>query len=186
MYYVELFILGLIDGSMYALMAIGLTLIYGLLRVLHVAHAGVFVLGAFVGVFVTNATGSFVLGFLLAVPLGGVLGMAIYRFIYQPLLDKSPVIPLIASIGLFILMEDAYRLIFGPYGETYNTPPMATTFDMAGISLSAVQIAMVAISVFFLSGFSIFISRTRIGVAWRATVSEPEMAASFGVDPIKV
>ena len=112
MYYVELFILGLIDGSMYALMAIGLTLIYGLLRVLHVAHAGVFVLGAFVGVFVTNATGSFVLGFLLAVPLGGVLGIAIYRFIYQPLLDKSPVVPLIASIGLFILMEDAYRLIF--------------------------------------------------------------------------
>lgn len=186
MYYVELLTLGLIDGSMYALMAIGLTMIYGLLRVLHVAHAGVFVLGAFVGVFVTNATGSFVLGFLLAVPLGGLLGIAIYRFIYQPLLDKSPVVPLIASIGLFILMEDAYRLIFGPYGETYTNPPMSATFNMAGISLSAVQIAMVAISVLFLSGFAIFISRTRIGVAWRATVSEPEMAASFGVDPIKV
>jgi len=186
MYYVELLTLGLIDGSMYALMAIGLTLIYGLLRVLHVAHAGVFVLGAFVGVFVTNATGSFVLGFLLAVPLGGLLGIAIYRFIYQPLLDKSPVVPLIASIGLFILMEDAYRLIFGPYGETYTNPPMSATFNMAGISLSAVQIAMVAISVLFLSGFAIFISRTRIGIAWRATVSEPEMAASFGVDPIKV
>ena len=56
MYYIELLTLGLIDGSMYALMAIGLTMIYGLLRVLHVAHAGVFVLGAFVGVFVTNAT----------------------------------------------------------------------------------------------------------------------------------
>ena len=186
MYYVELLTLGLIDGSMYALMAIGLTMIYGLLRVLHVAHAGVFVLGAFVGVFVTNVTGSFVLGFLLAVPLGGLLGIAIYRFIYQPLLDKSPVVPLIASIGLFILMEDAYRLIFGPYGETYTNPPMSATFNMAGISLSAVQIAMVAISVLFLSGFAIFISRTRIGVAWRATVSEPEMAASFGVDPIKV
>ena len=186
MYYVELLTLGLIDGSMYALMAIGLTMIYGLLRVLHVAHAGVFVLGAFVGVFVTNATGSFVLGFLLAVPLGGLLGIAIYRFIYQPLLDKSPVVPLIASIGLFILMEDAYRLIFGPYGETYTNPPMSATFNMAGITLSAVQIAMVAISVLFLSGFALFISRTRIGVAWRATVSEPEMAASFGVDPIKV
>jgi branched-chain amino acid transport system permease protein len=83
-------------------------------------------------------------------------------------------------------MEDAYRLIFGPYGETYTNPPMSATFNMAGISLSAVQIAMVAISVLFLSGFAIFISRTRIGVAWRATVSEPEMAASFGVDPIKV
>lgn len=186
MYYVELFILGLIDGSMYALMAIGLTLIYGLLRVLHVAHAGVFVLGAFVGVFVTNATGSFVLGFLLAIVLGGLLGMAIYRFIYQPLLDKSPAIPLIASIGLFILMEDGYRLIFGPYGETYTNPPMSATFSLAGISLSAVQIAMVAVSVIFLFGFAVFISRTRIGVAWRATVSEPEMAASFGVDPIKV
>lgn len=186
MYYIELLILGLIDGSMYALMAIGLTLIYGLLRVLHVAHAGVFVLGAFVAVFVTNATGSFLLGFILAMAVSGLLGMAIYRFIYQPLLDKSPVIALIASIGLLILMEDGYRLIFGPYGETYFNPPMSAAFSIAGISLSAVQIAMVAISVSFLSGFAIFISRTRIGVAWRATVSEPEMAASFGVDPKKV
>ena len=186
MYYIELLILGLIDGSMYALMAIGLTLIYGLLRVLHVAHAGVFVLGAFVGVFVTNATGSFVLGFLLAIAICSVLGMAIYRFIYKPLLDKSPVIALIASIGLLIVMEDGYRLIFGPYGETYANPPLSTAFSMAGISLSAVQIAMVAISVIFLSGFAIFINRTRIGVAWRATVSEPDMAASFGVNPIKV
>ena len=186
MYYIELLLLGLIDGSMYALMAIGLTLIYGLLRVLHVAHAGVFVLGAFVAVFVTNTTGSFILGFLLAMAISGLLGMAIYRFIYQPLLDKSPVVALIASIGLLILMEDGYRLIFGPYGETYAHPPMSTAFSMAGISLSAVQIAMVAISVIFLSGFAIFINRTRIGVAWRATVSEPEMAASFGVDPVKV
>ncbi len=186
MYFLELFILGLVDGSMYALMAIGLTLIYGLLRVLHVAHAGVFVLGAFIAVFVTNATGSFILGFFLAIAVSGVLGMAIYRFIYQPLLDKSPVVALIASIGLFIVMEDGYRLIFGPYGETYAAPPMSAAFSMAGISLSAVQIAIVAISVIFLSGFAIFINRTRIGVAWRATVSEPEMAASFGVDPKKV
>jgi branched-chain amino acid transport system permease protein len=186
MYYVELFILGLIDGSMYALMAIGLTLIYGLLRILHVAHAGVFVLGAYVGVFVTNTTGSFLLGFLLAIPVGGLFGMAIYRFIYHPLLDKSPVVALIASIGLFIVMEDGYRLIFGPYGESYLNPPMSTTFNIAGIMLSAVQIAMVAISVLFLLAFAIFIGRTRIGVAWRATVSSPEMAASFGVDPMKV
>jgi branched-chain amino acid transport system permease protein len=186
MYFIELLIYGLIDGSMYAMMAVGLTLIYGLLRVLHVAHAGVFALGAYIGVLVTNATGSFALAVLIAVPVAGLFGMAIYRLLFQPLLGKSPIIALIASIGLFILMEDGFRLVFGPYGESYLNPPLRTTYEVFGVPLNGIQIAMVATAVVLLSGFALFVNRTRIGVAWRATVSSPSMAASFGVDPIKV
>ena len=186
MYFLELLIVGLIDGSMYALMAVGLTMTYGLLRILHIAHAGVFVLGAYVGVIITNATGSFAVGLLLALPTAGVLGMGIYRLVYHAILDKSPIIALIASIGLFILMEDGYRLIFGPYGETYIHLPLATQFDFAGISLRAVQLAMFAVAILCISGFGLLLDRTRLGIAWRATVSSPQMAASFGVDPIKV
>ena len=186
MYFLELLIVGLIDGSMYALMAVGLTMTYGLLRILHVAHAGVFVLGAYMGVMATNATGSFTLGLLLALSTAGLLGMAIYRFVYHTMLDKSPIIALIASIGLFIFMEDGYRLIFGPYGETYTRLPLSAQFDFAGISLRAVQLAMFGVAILCILGFGLLLGRTRLGVAWRATVSSPEMAASFGVGPMKV
>ena len=186
MYHVELITYGLIDGSMYALMAVGLTLVYGLLRILHIAHAGVFTLGAYVSVVITNATGSLVLALVVALLVCGVLGMAMYRWLYEPILGQSPIVALIASIGLFIVMEDGFRLVFGPYGETYAEPPLTARYALAGISLGAVQIAMVLVAVVLLAGLALLIGRTRIGVGWRATVSEPEMAASFGVDPVKV
>ncbi len=114
MLFLDLTVQGLIQGSMYALIAVGLTLVYGLLRVLHVAHAGLFTLGAYIAVTVTNATGSFWLAAFLAVPVVGVAGMAVYRLLYEPILDRPPYVALIASIGLFICMEEGFRLVFGP------------------------------------------------------------------------
>ena len=186
MYFVELFVIGLIDGSMYALMAVGLTLVYGLLRILHVAHAGVFTLGAYVGVLVTNATGSFGLALLAAILLAGLFGMAIYRLVYQPILGQPPFVALIASIGLFIAMEEVFRLVFGPYGETFVRLPLRETHSILGMTVNEAQIAMVSAAIVLIGGFYVLIGRTRIGVAWRATVSSPEMAMSFGVDAIKV
>jgi branched-chain amino acid transport system permease protein len=186
MYFVELFVIGLIDGSTYAMMAVGLTLVYGLLRILHIAHAGVFTLGAYITVHVTNATGSLALALLVSAALAGLFGMAIYRLVYQPILDQPPFVALIASIGLFICLEEAFRLVFGPYGESFADPPLRTTYDLAGITVNAVQIAIVASAVILIGGLGLIIGRTRIGVAWRATVSSPQMAESFGVDTIKV
>lgn len=186
MYFVELFVIGLIDGSTYAMMAVGLTLVYGLLRILHIAHAGVFTLGAYITVHVTNATGSLALALLVSAALAGLFGMAIYRLVYQPILDQPPFVALIASIGLFICLEEAFRLVFGPYGESFANPPLRTTYDLAGITVNAVQIAIVASAVILIGGLGLIIGRTRIGVAWRATVSSPQMAESFGVDTIKV
>src|ERR1700754_630433 len=105
MLYLELVLQGLVNGSMYAIVAVGLTLIYGLLRILHVAHAGLFTLGAYITVLVTNATGSLVLGTLVSVFVVGVAGMVIYRLLYEPLLKQPPYVSLIASIGLFIAMQ---------------------------------------------------------------------------------
>ncbi len=186
MYFVELFVIGLIDGSMYAMMAVGLTLVYGLLRILHVAHAGIFTLGAYISVLVTNATGSLLLALLVSVLASGLAGMAIYRLVYEPILDRPPFVALIASIGLFICMEEVFRLVFGPYGESFNDPPLQMTYNLGGITVNAVQIAIVCASAVLIGGFSLLIGHTRIGIAWRATVSSPEMAISFGVDAIKV
>ena len=184
--HLELFIQGLIYGSMYAIIAVGLTLVYGLLRILHVAHAGLFALGGYLGLLLTNATGSLILATPAAAAAVGFVGMIIYRLCYQPILDRPPYVPLIASIGLFIAMEEIYRLIFGPYGLTYVDPPLQSQITILDIHLRTAEVTMVVVSVLLLGVLSYLSQKTRIGVAWRATVDDPEMAASYGVDAVKV
>lgn len=187
MFHLELLVVGLIWGAMYAMMALGLTLVYGLLRILHVAHAGVFALGAYAGVLTANATGSLWLAVPAALGVAGLVGPLIYRLVYAPMLGRPPYVALIASIGLFIAMEDGFRLLFGPYGLSFDHNPwFVTTYDLGGISLNAVQIAMAVSTLVLAAAFGAFISATRIGVAWRATVSDPQMAQSFGIDPERV
>ena len=105
----DLLLQGIVQGAIYALIALGLTLIYGLLRILHVAHAALFTLGGYIGVIVTNQTGSLALALVFSMVLVGLLGILIYRVAYKPLLGKSPLVALIASIGLFIAFEEVFR-----------------------------------------------------------------------------
>lgn len=187
MFYVELLVIGLVWGCMYALMALGLTLVYGLLRILHIAQATVFTFGAYVGLLVANRTESLALAFVVAAFAAGVLGPLIYRLVYEPILDKPPFVPLIASIGVLIGMEDGFRLIFGPYGLSFeNNPWFTTPLSFAGVTLNVVQVWMVVASVVLLSAFALFVARTRSGVAWRATVSDPVIAQNFGVSVTRV
>ncbi len=182
MYYVELLLVGLVWGCTYAMMALGLTLVYGLLRILHVAQATVFTLGAYVGLLVANHAGSLAAAFVAAALAAGALGPVIYRLVYQPILDKPPFVALVASIGVLIAMEDGFRLIFGPYGLSFAKNTWFTTaYSFAGMTLNLVQIWMVVAALVLLSVFAVFASRTRAGVAWRATVSDPPMAEGFGV-----
>ena len=186
-YYIDLAVTGISFGCMYAMMSVGLTLVYGLLRILHVAHAAVFALGAYVTVLAANATGSISLGFLAAVIVTPLFGMAIYRLLYEPLLKYRPDVPMIASVGLLVLMQDAFRIVFGEQGITFHGNTLAfTTYNFLGITVSAVQIAIVIAAAVVFAGLHLFTTRTRIGVGWRATVSKPQIAASFGIDPIMV
>ena len=183
MLFVDLCIQGLIQGAIYALIALGLTLVYGLLRILHVAHAALFTLGGYVGVVVTNGSGSFLLALLTAILIVGVIGMASYRVIYKPLLTRTPLIALIASIGVFIASEELFRIIFGAYGLSYATPPLKGQVELLpGISLSHARILVVVLAVGLLSGVGWLAVHTRIGIAARATVVDPAMAASSGVN----
>lgn len=186
MLYLELLIQGLIYGSMYAMIAVGLTLVYGLLRILHVAHAGLFTLGAYLGLVITNATDSLALAMLSSAVIVGIVGMLMYRLCYQPILNRPPYVALIASIGLFIAMEEIFRLVFGPYGLTYTTPPLQSQITFLGVNLRAAEIGMVITAMVLLGSLSYLAQSTRIGIAWRATVDDPEIAKSFGIDTIKV
>jgi branched-chain amino acid transport system permease protein len=144
-------------------------------------------LGAYIAVVLANATGSLALGFVLAAAASALAGMAIYRLAYQPILSHAAFVPMVVSIGLFIVLQEGFRLVFGAYGIAFNDNPYyATTIDLGGIHLSYVELAMVVVATVLLTGFGLFASLTRAGIGWRATVTDPQMATSFGVDPIRV
>ncbi|MFT5221674.1 MAG: branched-chain amino acid transport system permease protein [Gammaproteobacteria bacterium] len=187
MLYLELLIQGIVQGSIYALIALGLTLVYGLLRILHVAHAALFTLGGYIGVVVTNASGSFALAMFVAMVVVGLLGMAMYKFAYKPLLSQPPYVALIASIALFIAAEEIYRIVFGPYGLSYVNPPLQGQIELfAGFSLKYVELAVIGLSIVLLSLLAWMSTQTRTGIGWRATVADPQVARLFGVNIQKV
>ena len=129
---VELAVQGIINGAIYAMVAIGLAMVFGLLRILHIAHAGLFAVGGYLGVVVTNASGSFALALVAAMLIVGLLGVLIYRFCYEPILSKPPYVALIASVGLFLAMEEGLRLVFGDYGLTFTKPQLPGSFQISG------------------------------------------------------
>jgi branched-chain amino acid transport system permease protein len=183
MLYLELLFQGIVQGSIYALIALGLTLVYGLLRILHVAHAALFTLGGYLGVLITNATGSFPLAMAASMVIVGFAGIAMYKLAYEPLLGKPPFISLIASIALFIASEEIFRIIFGPYGLSYTNPPLQSYFELpGGFFLKHGEALVIGLSVVMLTLLGWLSGKTRLGVSWRATVKDPEMARAFGIN----
>ena len=182
MLFVELIAQGLVQGSIYALIALGLTLVYGLLRILHVAHAALFTLGGYMGVLVTNQTGSLGLAILVAMAVAGLGGVLMYRFCYEPILHQPPFVPLIASIGLFIASEEIYRLVFGAYGLSYANPPLQGQVAIGPLSFKQAELAVMVGGAIVIGVLALLQSRTRLGIACQATVTDPQMAESFGIN----
>ena len=115
--FIQQLINALMIGSLYALTAMGATLIYGILGILDIANAGAYLIGAYLGYYVYTATGNIVLAFLAAIVLVGAGGVVLQRTIYSPILAKPrtlSIIPLVAAVGLFTMCSDAVRLICGP------------------------------------------------------------------------
>ncbi|GAI85527.1 unnamed protein product, partial [marine sediment metagenome] len=111
---------GIVVGSVYSLTAMGATLVYSILRILDIACAGAYALGAYVGLFSYVATGNLLLSFLIGMIAIGVWGIFVQKFLYLPLLGKSPLISLITSIGLFIFLGDFIRLWAGPQIKDFS------------------------------------------------------------------
>ena len=182
MLFVELIAQGLVQGSIYALIALGLTLVYGLLRILHVAHAALFTLGGYMGVLVTNQSGSLGLALVVAMLVAGVAGVLMYRFCYEPILHQPPFVALIASIGLFIASEEIFRLVFGAYGLSYANPPLQGQVAIGPLSFKQAELMVMVGGALVIAVLALLQSKTRLGIACQATVTDPEMAESFGID----
>ena len=184
---IELVAQGLVQGAIYALIALGLTLVYGLLRILHVAHAALFTLGAYAGVLVCNASGSLTLGFAVGMVVAGVAGVAMFRLAYQPLLGQPPFVALIASIGLYIAAEEIFRIVFGAQGLSFKDPPLQQQIPLfGGLQFKLAELMVMAGTAVIIGVLGWLQTRTRVGVACQATVSDPQMAESFGITLLKV
>ncbi len=173
---------GLAIGAIYALITLGLALIYGIFGVLHVAHAGVYTIGAYIGYGVYAATGNLALAFAVSALLCALTGVAIERFIYVPLMKYPPYVPLISSIALFMATEEFCRLVAGPYVLSFSTNLPFPAFSFSGIRFSSnlTGVYVIAGAIFFF--LWILTTKTETGLALRATSMDAPIASSLGIN----
>jgi branched-chain amino acid transport system permease protein len=176
------FVNALALGSIYAMIAVGLAMIYGVLRVLHIAHAGVYTAGAYLGLYFFNLTGSFPFAVLAAMIVAGFIGVFIERFIYRPMLPKPRIVALIASIGLFICMSDLFRIIAGPHQLAFDVPSIAGRITIAGITVSGADFLILGGTIVIFGTLWFLMQRTQLGFAIRAVAQDIETAKVMGID----
>jgi branched-chain amino acid transport system permease protein len=173
---------GIAMGSIYALITLGLALVYGILRILHVAHAGVYTVGAYVGLFLFQQSGSLIVGAAGSMVFCAMLGVAIERFVYYPLLKYPPYVPLIGSIAVMLAIEEICRLIAGPQILTFPAKLPFPEFHIGGITLSSALVAVYCITAAVLMLLWFITSHTELGLAMRATSQDIPIADAMGIN----
>ena len=172
---------GCLVGFNYAMVAIGLTMIYGVLRILHIAHAVIYTVGAYIGLTVYGYTGSFIVAIIAAMVGCGLVGIAINRFIYMPVLKLPRVVVMIASIGLLVAITDLVRLIFGPSEQAFNVKiPLGG--QVAGVRLGGPDTLMLISFLVAMLILWYLLKRTRTGFAIRAIAQNQEAAELMGIN----
>jgi len=178
---------GLSVGAMYALIALGYTLVYGVLRFINFAHSDVFMVGSFVGFYVGRGFSQTTLGggllvMIVAMIACAALGILIERFAYRPLRERSKLTVLITAIGVSLLLENAGQLVFGANPRPFPEIFPARRFELGGVVISSKDLAVFAVTVLLLAALRYVVLRTRIGTAMRAVSFNPQAAALMGVN----
>jgi branched-chain amino acid transport system permease protein len=180
--FVEQLLNGLATGSIYALVTLGLALVYGILRILHVAHAAVYSIGAYVGLFFFNLTGSLLLAVLGSMAVCALVGVSIERFVYFPLLKHPPFVPLIASIAILLSVEELCRLIAGPHILTFPATLPFPEFDVSGVKVTSTITAVYCITAAVLGLLWVITTKTELGLAMRAASQDMAVADAMGIN----
>lgn len=185
---------GLVLGSLYALVALGYTMVYGILELINFAHGEVVMLGALVALAVLHALeGS---GLPLPIMLGLALGAAIpicmatafliERIAYRPLRRAPRLAPLITAIGVSIVLQNLAMVIWGRQYIAFPHIYEVTAIDLAGASITDLQIIIILVASSVMAGLLMLVRRTRLGRAMRATAQNMEVAGLMGVDVNRV
>ena len=185
---------GLTLGSVYAIVALGYTMVYGIVQLINFAHGEVVMVGAMVALWVISALAGTALppllivsiGVLCAVPICMAVGFTMERIAYRPLRTAPRLAPLITAIGISIILQQVAMIVFSrnPLGfpQIMDNP----IFELAGAHISTVQIAIILGSVLMMAGLTVLVYRTRLGIAMRATSENPQIAGLMGINADRV
>jgi branched-chain amino acid transport system permease protein len=187
---------GLTTGALYALVALGFTMVYGVLKLLNFAHGDLYMVGAYVGYFVIQWFGGpnavsipvpllLVIMFALAALLVGGLGLAIERFAYRPLRDAPRIAPLITAIGVSFFLENSALLLFGAQPRIYNTSDfisLSSGIQIGSVTIDSVQILVLVLGLLLMIGLRQLVNRTSLGKQMRAVAADREAAEMLGIN----
>jgi branched-chain amino acid transport system permease protein len=187
---------GITTGALYSLVALGFSMVYGVLKLLNFAHGDLYMIGAYVGFFVIQWFGGpsaltipvpllLLVMFVLAAGLVGGLGVAIERFAYRPLRDAPRIAPLITAIGISFFLENAALLLFGAQFRVYNTADfisLSSGIQIGSVTIDSVQIMVLVLGLVLMVGLRELVNRTKLGKQMRAVAADREAAEMMGIN----
>ncbi len=181
---------GLTLGSVYAVVALGYTMVYGIIQLINFAHGEVVMIGAMVAFSVITALAGTALppvlivlaGVLAAVPVCMLVGYAMERIAYRPLRGAPRLAPLITAIGISIILQHVALLVWSRNPLAFPQIIPLVSFDVGGAIITGVQIAIILTSVLMMVGLTLMVYRTKLGIAMRATSQNPQIAGLMGID----
>ena len=187
---------GITTGALYSLVALGFSMVYGVLKLLNFAHGDLYMVGAYIGFFVIQWFGGaqhltipvpllLLIMFVLAAALVGGLGVAIERFAYRPLRDAPRIAPLITAIGVSFFLESAALLLFGAQYRVYNTADfisLSSGIQIGSVTIDSVQILVLVLGLVLMAGLQLLVNRTRLGRRMRAVAADREAAEMLGIN----
>ena len=174
-------------GSIYVLVGVGLSLIFGLLTIVNFAHGALFMVGAYVGTYVFLKTGNFWLC-LVAVPLAtGCIGLVAERLLIRPLYSRGIDYPLLLTFGLAYVLMDVVRMLFGVQGERFDTPEALQGAVDIGVGMFPLyRLVLIAFTAALMLALWLFIEKTRFGLIIRAGARDAQVLRVLGIDVSRV
>jgi branched-chain amino acid transport system permease protein len=187
---------GITTGALYSLVALGFSMVYGVLKLLNFAHGDLYMIGAYIGFFIIQFFGGpadlsiavpllLLIMFVVAAGLVGGLGVAIERFAYRPLRDAPRIAPLITAIGVSFFLESAALLLFGSQFREYNTAEfisLSSGIRIGSVTIDSVQILVLVLGLVLMTGLQLLVNRTRLGRQVRAVAADREAAEMLGIN----
>ena len=181
---------GLTLGSIYALVALGYTMVYGILGLINFAHGEVVMIGALTALAVIKPLAgaglpgplALLAGAAVAILVCMALGFAIERVAYRPLRHAPRLAPLITAIGVSMVLQQLAMIIWGRNYHSFPALLPATPRELGGAQITDLQIMIVVVAILMMAGLALLVNRTRLGRSMRATAENPEIAGLMGVD----
>ncbi|WP_179396032.1 ABC transporter permease subunit [Lacticaseibacillus absianus] len=175
---------GLSLGSIYALLALGYTMVYGIIKLINFAHGDIYMIGAFWGYYVINTYHvDFFVALLSSMVVTAGLGMLIEFLAYRPLRHSPRITALITAIGVSYFLENGMSFLFGANTRDFPQAVAQRNYQVAGITVSNIQVLILVTAVILMVGLQLIVQKTKMGTAMRAVAVDPEAAALVGIDP---